>query len=96
MDTATRTPERHRELFQVKQGHVYLFRYRKGQEDAVADVMARWASDPELGFSWGDASALGDELRGEDPLGPAKGIGWGLVLSVVFWSGVAAAIGGWR
>lgn len=97
MDTATtKTPERPRELVKAKQGHFFAIRYRKGQEELVADVMARWAADNDLPLTWGDVADWGDELRDEDPLGPSKGIGWGLVISVVFWGGVAAAIGGWR
>jgi hypothetical protein len=96
MDTVTtRTPERPRELFRTKLGHVYIVRYQKGQEPAVADVLARWAADPEIDFTWSDASDLGEGLDA-DPLALAKGVGSGIGIGVAFWIGVALAIWGWR
>jgi hypothetical protein len=61
--TATRTPERPREIFRIKNGHFYLIRFRSGQEDAVADAAARWAIDKRFDFNWSDAVEIGEKLR---------------------------------
>lgn len=76
-----------REILRCKQGHCYIIRYRKGQEDAAADVLARWARHPDLNLDWTDASALGDDL------GAAKGILLGTAAGFVFWVGLFAAVG---
>ncbi len=102
MDTITkkpaRAPERPVELTSVKQGHFYLVRYRKGQEEAVADVLARWANDPDLDFSWGDACTLGDQLDlpPNEPLAAPRGLFIGMAVGVAFWGVVFAAVWGWR
>lgn len=97
METIT-APHSPVELTTVKQGHFYAIRYRKGQEAAVADVLARWAQDPELEFSWSDACALGDQLDPlpDEPLAAPRGLFIGMAVGMAFWGVVFAAVWGWR
>lgn len=50
METRTLTLE--------KDGHLYLFRYTPGSEDAVVEELMYQADDCSLNFDWMDAAAL--------------------------------------
>lgn len=40
----------------------YIVRYREGQEDLARESIARFARNPELAFSWTDASSMGEQI----------------------------------
>lgn len=42
--------------------HVYLVRYREGQEDLARESIYRFARNPDLAFSDRDAAAMGDQI----------------------------------
>jgi hypothetical protein len=50
MDTRTLTLE--------KDGHLYLFRYSPGSEDALVEQLMYLADDRDLNFDWMDAAAM--------------------------------------
>lgn len=50
-------------VIRATKGHYYEITFREGQEDQAADVVARWANDPRLPFTWRDADLMGDEIR---------------------------------
>ncbi len=41
-----------------KEGHLYLFRYTPGCEDALVEELMYLADDHSLNFDWMDAAAL--------------------------------------
>lgn len=41
-----------------KDGHLYLFRYTRGCEDALVEELMYLADDPSLNLDWMDAAAL--------------------------------------
>jgi hypothetical protein len=64
MDTQTLTLE--------KDGHIYLFRYTPGSEDALVEEFMYLADDRTLNFDWMDAAAMSfqvTQLAAEEALG---------------------------
>jgi len=46
-----------------KGNHFYLFAFGDSRCDEMCDVLGRFAADPDLGFTWFDASVLGERVR---------------------------------
>jgi hypothetical protein len=46
-----------------KGGEVYAVFFRRSDQAAALAVIGRWASDPELSFSWYDAAVLSWQVR---------------------------------
>lgn len=44
----------------------YLFLFKDQNRKEVFHVMARYASDPELSFTWYDAAVLSQKIRQDD------------------------------
>lgn len=40
----------------------YIVLYRDGQEDLARESIYRFARNPDLAFSWADASAMGEQI----------------------------------
>lgn len=62
---STRTPLQAspaREAFANVGCHVFMVRYRDGQEDLARESIYRFARNPELAFSWADASSMGEQI----------------------------------
>ena len=58
-----------------KEGHTYLFRYTKGQEDEVVEEMMHLADGRATDFDWMDAAVLSFQVTqyaAEDFLGTMK------------------------
>jgi hypothetical protein len=53
----------------VKGGERYVFLYDDDSREETLKALGRFAADPELSFSWYDASVLGDKVR----RAPARG-----------------------
>lgn len=51
----------------VKGGERYVFLYDDESRDRVLEALARHAADPDLSFSWYDASVLGQKVRQNAP-----------------------------
>ncbi len=49
----------------VKGKERYVFMYSEKNRNAVLDTFARYASDPELSFTWYDAAVLTQRVRNE-------------------------------
>lgn len=47
----------------VKGGERYVFLYDDDSREETLRALGRFAADPELSFSWYDASVLGDKVR---------------------------------
>ncbi|HDY65593.1 MAG TPA: hypothetical protein ENH84_05105 [Phycisphaerae bacterium] len=64
-----------RTLHLEKEGHTYLFRYAKGQEDEVVEEMMHLADGGETDFDWMDAAVLSFQVThyaAEDFFGAMK------------------------
>ena len=48
----------------VKGGERYVFLYDDESRDETIRALARYASNPDLSFSWYDAAMLGQKVRG--------------------------------
>ncbi|MBN1554525.1 MAG: hypothetical protein JXA11_07250 [Phycisphaerae bacterium] len=48
-----------------KDGHLYLFRYTRGSEDALVEELMYLADEPSLNFDWMDAAALSFQVTCE-------------------------------
>ena len=48
----------------VKGGERYVFLYDDDSREETLRTLARYASNPELSFSWYDAAMLGQKVRG--------------------------------
>ena len=51
----------------VKDSERYVFLYDDESAPTVLQTMGRFASNPELSFSWYDAAVLGDKVRASTP-----------------------------
>jgi hypothetical protein len=51
----------------VKGDERYVYLYDDESRDAALRAMARHAANPDLSFSWYDASVLGDKVRAGTP-----------------------------
>jgi hypothetical protein len=51
----------------VKGGERYVFLYDDDSRDEALQALARHASNPDLSFSWYDASVLGQKVRANTP-----------------------------
>ena len=49
----------------IKGEERYVFMYNENRHQEVLRVLGRYASDPELSFSWYDAAVLGQKIRQE-------------------------------
>lgn len=49
----------------VKGKERYVFMYSETNRDAVLETFARYASDPELSFTWYDAAVLTQRVRND-------------------------------
>ncbi len=47
----------------VKGSERYVLLYRDEQRQAAIDVLGRWASNPELSFTWYDVAVLRQKMR---------------------------------
>ncbi len=47
----------------VKDGQRYVFVYDEGSTSALMQTLGRYASDPELNFTWYDAALLSQKIR---------------------------------
>ncbi len=50
-------------LAMVKGGERYVFLFDDSSRAATLRMLGKYASDPELSFSWYDASVLGQKVR---------------------------------
>lgn len=48
----------------VKGGERYVFLYDASSREEMLRTLGRYASDPELSFTWYDAAVLGQKVRG--------------------------------
>jgi hypothetical protein len=55
--------ETYEEIRLRKEGHTYLFRFDSDSRKTLLGVLAKFAADPQLNFSWHDASALCRKIR---------------------------------
>jgi hypothetical protein len=51
----------------VKGGERYVFLYDDDSRDQALEALARHAANPDLSFSWYDASVLGQKVRQNTP-----------------------------
>ena len=56
----------------VKGKERYVFLYEDSQRATALRTLGRFASDPELSFSWYDAAVLSQKLRNAVPKGEIK------------------------
>lgn len=49
----------------VKGKERYVFMYNEKNREVLLETFARYASDPELNFTWYDAAALSQRVRNE-------------------------------
>ena len=47
----------------VKGGEHYVFLYEPGKEEEMLLILGRFASNPDLSFSWYDAAVLSQKVR---------------------------------
>lgn len=47
----------------VKGEERYIFVYEDQQKDAALKTLGRWATNPDLSFSWYDAAVLSQRIR---------------------------------
>ena len=47
----------------VKDTERYVFSYRDGDRDELSRTFGRFASNPELSFTWYDAAAMSQRVR---------------------------------
>lgn len=50
------------EAFTVVGSHVYLVRYRPGQEELARESIYRFSRNKELAFTWTDAAVMGEQV----------------------------------
>lgn len=50
------------EAFHVVGSHVYMVRYRPGQEELARESIYRFSRNKELAFSWTDAAVMGEQV----------------------------------
>ena len=50
------------EAFHVVGSHVYLVRYRPGQEELARESIYRFSRNKELAFTWTDAAVMGEQV----------------------------------
>ncbi len=55
----------------VKGAERYVFLYNDASRAATLRVLGRYASNPELSFSWYDAAVLSQKIRQESQQAPA-------------------------
>jgi hypothetical protein len=58
----------------VKGGERYVFLYDDDSRAETLKTLGRYAANPELSFSWYDASVLGQKIRQSTPRSPREGI----------------------
>jgi hypothetical protein len=63
MNTATRTQPEVNVLALVKGCERYIFLYDDASRAATLRVLGRYASNPELSFTWFDAARLSEQVR---------------------------------
>ncbi len=50
------------EAFHIVGSHVYIVRYRPGQEELARESIYRFSRNKELAFSWTDAAVMGEQV----------------------------------
>ena len=55
-------------LAMVKGGERYVFLFDDSSRAATLRILGKYASDPELSFSWYDAAVLSQRIRQEAPV----------------------------
>lgn len=58
----------------VKGGERYVFLYDDDSRAEAVKTLSRYAANPELSFSWYDASVLGQKVRQSSPKSRREGI----------------------
>ena len=58
----------------VKGGERYVFLYDDDSRAETLRTLGRYAANPELSFSWYDASVLGQKIRRNTPRSRREGI----------------------
>jgi hypothetical protein len=58
----------------VKGGERYVFLYDDDSRAETLRTLGRYAANPELSFSWYDASVLGQKIRQNTPRSRREGI----------------------
>lgn len=58
----------------VKGGERYVFLYDDDSRAETLKTLGRYAANPELSFSWYDASVLGQKIRQSTPRSRREGI----------------------
>lgn len=58
----------------VKGAERYVFLYNEENRVQTYRTLARYASNPELSFTWYDAAVLSQKLRNESPIPTAESV----------------------
>jgi hypothetical protein len=73
MNDSRLQPATLREVLAVKfRGEWYVIVYKPSQKVEALRTLGRWASDPQLSFTWLAAAVASQEIRCKQVLGPSE------------------------